>query len=213
MHDLAAGITDLVLAAVLLGCAAVLARTPGPRRSWSLAFASFGAAAVAGVAHHLLFAGSRLASDLSWLSVGILVAVAISALLAATAGELLSGPVARAVVALRTAGLAAYLLAVAIGGIGRTTPLVLSESVTMAAVVGLWVHGLRAGHPAAARMLVAIAVCALPSVLFAVPAATLTGAVGLDAAALQHLGQIPGVLLLCSAALACGPRRSAPVPA
>jgi hypothetical protein len=45
-------------------------------------------------------------------------------------------------------------------------------------------------------MLVAIAVCALSAIFFAFPAGTLSNAVGLDARALQHLGQIPGVLLI-----------------
>ena len=45
-------------------------------------------------------------------------------------------------------------------------------------------------------MLAAIAVCALSAVFFAFPARTLLSTVGLDARSLQHLGQIPGVLLI-----------------
>jgi hypothetical protein len=82
-------------------------------------------------------------------------------------------------------------------GIGRTKPLVLSEGVTMAAIVALWLYALYVGHPGAGRMLVAIAACALPAIFFALPAGTLASVVGLDARALQHLGQIPGVLLIC----------------
>lgn len=199
---MAAGVTDLVLAAVLLGCAVVLhGRT---RRSWPVTFASFGAAALVGAAHHLVLGEASA----SWLVTTVLVALAISALLAASAGETVDGPVARALLALRVGGLAAYALALVLGGIGGTLPLVLSESVTMLAVVGLWAYAARAGHPVAVRVLVAIAACAAPSVFYAVPA--LTDGAGVDAASLQHIAQIPGVLLLCAAALACAAAQPAP---
>jgi hypothetical protein len=129
--------------------------------------------------------------------VGVLIVVAISYMLAATATELLDRRVARLFIGLRIAGLVAYLVVLAAVGIGRTRPLVLSEGVTMAAIVALWLYALYVGHPGAGRMLVAIAVCALPAIFFAFPAGTLSNAVGLDARALQHLGQIPGVLLNC----------------
>jgi hypothetical protein len=200
VQDVAAGSTDLVLAAVLLGCAEVLRRAAGLRRSWSVAFAAFGAAAAVGAAHHLVLGEAPA----NWLLTTVLVALAISALLAASAGEVVEGPVARALLALRVAGLGAYALSVALGGIGGTLPLVLCESVTMLAVVGLWAYAARAGHPAALRVLVAIAACAAPSVFYAF--GSLTDDRGVGAASLQHLTQIPGVLLLCAAALTCASR-------
>lgn len=198
MDEVAAGVTDLLLGAVLLACAGRLQRTAGVHRYWALMLWSAGAGALAGAAHHLLFEGSRHASDLSWIVVGVLIAVAISYLLAATATEILGRRLARLFIGVRIAGLLAYVVGLAAVGIGsRTAPLVVGESVTMAAIVGLWLYALYAGRPGAGRMLVAIAVCALPAIFFAIPAGALSGAVGLDARALQHLGQIPGVLLLC----------------
>jgi hypothetical protein len=199
VSEIAAGVTDLLLGGVLLACAGRLQRTAGVHRYWALMLCSAGAGALAGAAHHLVFHGSPRASDLSWVVVGVLVAIAISYMLAASATELLDRRLARLFIRLRIAGLFAYLVVIATVGIGRATPLVLSESVTMAAIVGLWVYALCVGHPGAGRMLVAIAVCALSAIVFAFPAGTLSNAVGLDARSLQHLGQIPGVLLISHA--------------
>jgi hypothetical protein len=196
VSEVGAGVTDLVLGGVLFGCAAWLQRTPGVHRYWALTWWSAGAGAFAGAAHHLVFSHSRRASDLSWIAVGVLVAIAISYLLAATATVLLDERVARLVIRARIAGLVAYAVVMVLVGIGRTMPLVLSESVTMAAIVGLWCYALVTGRPGAGRMVVAIAVLALSAVFFALPAGIFPAAVGLDARAMQHLGQIPGVLLL-----------------
>ena len=199
MQEVAAGVTDIVLGAVLVGCAARLQRTPGVHRYWALMLWSAGAAAVAGAAHHLLFHGTRRASDLSWVVVGVLVAVAISYMLAASAAELFGRRLARLVIGLRIGGLLAYLLVITTTDVGRTGPLLLSESVTMTAIVGVWLYALQARHPGAGLMLAAIVVCALSAVFFAFPAGSLSSTVGLDARSLQHLGQIPGVLLISHA--------------
>jgi len=92
--------------------------------------------------------------------------------------------------------LLAYAAWMGIVGIGRTAPLVLCESVTMATIVGLWCYGRYVGHPEAGRMLVAIAVLAVSAVFFVLPAWIYPTSLGLDARSLQHLAQIPGVLLL-----------------
>ena len=197
MDEAAAGVTDILLGVVLLACAGRLQRTAGVHRYWALMLWSAGASALAGAAHHLLFTGSRRASDLSWIVVGVLIAVAISYMLAATVTEILDHWLARLFITVRIAGLLAYLVMLVAVGIGRTRPLVLSESVTMAAIVGLWLYALYAGRPGAGRMLVAIAACSLPAIFFALPAGVLSSTVGLDARAMQHLGQIPGVLLIC----------------
>jgi hypothetical protein len=84
-------------------------------------------------------------------------------------------------------------------GVGRTLPLVLSESVTMASIVGLWLYALYRRQPRAARMVVAIVGCGLSAVAFAVPEGV-SRHLGLDGRSLQHLAQIPGVFLLARAA-------------
>jgi hypothetical protein len=71
---------------------------------------------------------------------------------------------------------------------------VLSEGTTMAAIVGMWLWAWSAGPAGAPRMLAGFAVCALSAVCYALPAATFPSS-------LQHLGQIPGILLLTRALL------------
>lgn len=211
MDEVAAGVTDLLLGAVLLGCAGRLQRTAGVHRYWALMLWSAGAGALSGAAHHLVFGGSRRASNLSWILVGVLIAVAISYMLAATATEILGPRLARLFITVRIAGLLAYLVGLAAVGLGsRTAPLVIGESLTMAAIVGLWSYALYVGRPGAGRMLTAIAVCALPALFFAFPAGVLPDAVGLDARALQHLGQIPGVLLISQVVAAAANRVNGP---
>jgi hypothetical protein len=192
--ELAAGVTDILLGAVLVWCGLRLRANDGVRRYWVLMFWTAGAGAFAGVVHHLVFYGSKRASDLSWVVVGVLVAIAISYLLAASAYEVVDPRLARLFVSLRVGGLVAYLIVITTLGVGRTLPLVLSESVTMASIVALWVYGLHIGHPRAARILLAMGVCGLSAAAMAVHA-------GLDPRSLQHLAQIPGVLLLCHALL------------
>jgi Family of unknown function (DUF6962) len=192
VDEVAAGVTDLVLGAVLVWCALRL-RAAGAHRYWTAMFATAGAGAFAGTLHHLVFHGSKRASDLSWVVVGVLVAIAISYLLAASAVELVAPRTARLFIGLRIGGLVAYLVVITTLGVGRTLPLVLSESVTMASIVTLWVYGLRIGHPRAGRILVAIAVSALSAV------AMVLRHTGMDPRSLQHVAQIPGVLLLCQA--------------
>jgi len=200
VSEVAAGVTDLLLGAVLVGCAMRLRSAPGVHRYWVLMFSLSAAGAFAGTVHHLVFHGSPVGADLRWVVVGVLVAVAISYLLAATATELLGPGTARLFIGLRVGGLVAYLVVITTTGVGRTGPLVLSESVTMATIVGLWLYGHHVGHPRARRLLMAIAVSALSSVAIALPAGgELYDRTGLDGRSLQHLAQIPGVLLLCQA--------------
>ncbi len=202
--EVTAGVTDLLLGGVLVACALRVWSTPGLYRFWALMFWTAGAGALAGTLHHLVFDFSHRASDLSWVVVGVLVAVAISYLLAASATELVRPTLARIFIALRVGGLVAYVVVITTLGVGRTLPLVLSESVTMTSIVTLWVYGLRVGHPRARRILAAIAVSALSAIAVVIPRVA-----GLDPRSLQHLAQIPGVLLLCWALVAPVPARQA----
>ncbi len=123
MDEVTAGVTDLVLGAVLVWCALRLRSAPGVHRYWALTFWTAGAGAFAGTVHHLVFHGSPRAADLSWVVVGVLVAVAISYLLAATATEVVDRRTARLFIWLRIGGLAAYLVVITTLGVGRTLPL------------------------------------------------------------------------------------------
>ncbi len=178
MDEIAAGLTDLLLGGVLLWCASRL-QAAAVHRFWALMFWTASAAAFAGVLHHLVFHGSKRASDLSWVVVGVLVAVAISYLLAASAVELVDPRLARLFIGLRIGGLLAYVVVITTTGVGRTGP----------------------GHPRARAILVALGVCGLSALAVIVPYS------GPDPRSVQHVAQIPGVLLLCRALLAPVPAR------
>ena len=199
MDDVSAGITDLVLGAVLAGCAVRLHRAAEVHRWWRPMFWTAAGGALVGAAHHLLLRGSRRAADLSWSAVGVLVAVAISLFFAASAAELLDRRLARLSGRVLALGVLAYVLAVASGEAGGTTSLVVCESVTMAAIVGLWVSALYGRRPGAGLVLLGIALCAVSTAGYAIPAGALRAGTGLDAQALQHVAQIPGLLLICHA--------------
>jgi hypothetical protein len=195
VDDVAAGLTDLLLGGVLLGCALRLRAMPWVHRYWVYALATAGLGAWAGTLHHLVFAGSPRSANLSWVAVGVLVATGISYLLAGTAVELLPPRIARIFIQVRIAGLIVYVIVISTIGVGRSLPLVLSESVTMASIVGLWGYALYLKQPRAARMVVAMTTCGLSAAVLAVPP-SIGSHLGMDGRSLQHLAQIPGVLLL-----------------
>jgi hypothetical protein len=207
VNEIAAGVTDILLGGVLVGCATRLQSSETVHQFWALMYWTAGAGAFAGALHHLVFNGSKRASDLSWVVVGVLVAVAISYLLAASAFELVDPRLARLFIGLRIGGLVAYVVVITTTGVGRTLPLVLSESVTMTSIVTLWVYGIHIGHPRARAILVALGVCALSALAVIIPYS------GPDPRWVQHVAQIPGVLLLARALLAPVPARPEGSPA
>lgn len=189
MGNTAHAVTDLVLGLVTLTCAAVLLRALHIDRGWHLTFWFAGASELAGAAHHGLFH-----AEWSWIVVGVLVVITISYLLVASAREILHTRGARIVTAIRTVGVAAYAVAVALGESGLQW-LLLSESVTMACILALWTYAAHLGHAMAMPMTVAILAHGLAGIAFVLPL-TLTAPIGLDSTSLSHLAQIPGVLLL-----------------
>ncbi|MQA88221.1 MAG: hypothetical protein GEV03_27275 [Streptosporangiales bacterium] len=189
MGNLAYTVTDLILGLAVVTCAVRLLTVPAVHRYWHMTFWFAGAGAFAGAAHHGLFN-----TGASWIAVGVLVVIAISYYLIASAREVLSRRWTRIVAVIRGVGVAAYGAAVAVGESGLL-PLLLCESLTMASILGLWLYAGHVGHPMAVPMAVAISVNALAGVVFALPA-SLTTPIGLDSTALSHLAQIPGMLLL-----------------
>ena len=103
MGNVAHAITDLALGLVTLACAASLLRLPGVDRPWHLTFWFASASALAGAAHHGLFHAGW-----SWTIVGVLIVLAISYLLIASARAILSARAVRIVTAIRGVGVTAY---------------------------------------------------------------------------------------------------------
>lgn len=188
MGPAAHAITDLILGVVTLACAAFLLRTPGVDRAWHLTFWFAGGSALAGTAHH-----GFLHAGWSWTIVGVLVVIAISYLLIASAREILRPRGVRIVVVIRTLGVLAYAVAVVAGESGLMV-LLLCESVTMACILGLWTYAVRVGHRMATGMIAAILAHGLAGIAFVLPM-SLTAPIGMDSTSLSHLAQIPGVLV------------------
>ena len=97
----------------------------------------------------------------------------------------------------RVVSLGSYAALAVTGHYGVTTILA-CESVTMAAVVVLWLVALRHRDPRARSMVIAFVVSAAAGVTRAVPEGA-TRVVGLDPVSLYHLAQMPAMVMLCLA--------------
>ena len=198
MNQLVAGMTDLVFGLVMSGCAISVRRAQLFRvrhRYWEATYWLGAASAFIGVTHHLVFAKPQLAADLSWVAVGVALCLSLSALLAATAVETLSPPAARTVIRIRSVGLVGYAIFAATGR-GNLGALLACESITMLAVIGLWVVAARDGHPQAQRILLGMVLMAAATLSFTPPGLAVGDWLRLDPGSFEHLVQIPGMMLL-----------------
>lgn len=198
--DFWAGIIDLPFGAVLAGCALWLRARRGVHRYWVLTCAFGAASAGMGAVHHLFLQSPEWLAAYSWIATGILLIIALSYLLAASAMDVLGPEATRTVLTVRSIGLAAYLVAALFGLIG-TGVLVLCESLTMAGVVGLWCYAAYRKHPRGIAMLVGIGVSALSAATYLIPADLLLH-IDVRPGSLSHLVQIPGFILIARAAAA-----------
>ena len=198
MNQLVAGMTDLVFGLVMSGCAISVRRAQQFRvrhRYWEATYWLGAASAFIGVTHHLVFAHPQIAADLSWIAVGVALCLSLSALLAATAVETLSAPAARTVIRIRSVGLVGYAMFAATGR-GNLGALLACESITMLAVIALWVNVARDSHPQAPRVLVGMVLMAAATLAFTPPGLALGTWLRLDSGSFEHLLQIPGMMLL-----------------
>jgi hypothetical protein len=198
VNQLVAGMTDLVFGLVMSGCAIGVRRAQQFRvrhRYWEATYWLGAASAFIGVTHHLVFAHPQLAADLSWIAVGVALCLSLSALLAATAVETLSPQSARTVIRIRSVGLVGYAIFAATGR-GNLGALLACESITMLAVIALWVVGARDGHPQAPRVLVGMVLMAAATLAFTPPGLALGDLLRLDPGSFEHLLQVPGMMLL-----------------
>lgn len=197
LSEPASSLTDLLLAAVATWLVIGLRRRTELTPHWWRTFAWTAAAALGGAIHHGFVTSSDRWDDTSWAVVTFLVVVAISYLLAASVDEVLGPGHARAFWLLRSASLVAYV-AVAVTAGASIGAILLCEGVTMAAVLGLWWHGLRLGHPRARAVAVAIVASMVAAAIRAAPP-EVVAPTGLDPTSLYHLAQIPGLVLLARA--------------
>src|SRR3954451_16300232 len=131
VSQLVAGLTDVVFGSVMVGCALASSRLDIPRithRYWPATFWFGALSAYIGVLHHLAFAGHRREADASWAFVGIALCLAMSAMLAATATEVLAPRTSRSILLVRAMSLIAYAI-FAVSGHGNLSYLLGAESI------------------------------------------------------------------------------------
>lgn len=182
-------ITDLILGITVLFCALRLSRIKEVHHYWKLAFWFAAASAIAGSAHHGLFQ-----HEASWIVVGVLIVIALSYLLVGSAREVLGRTGLRIVFVVRVIGLAAYG-AFVIGGRAGLTGVLVAESLTMATILGLWIHAAITGHPGAWPVIRALLAFGLAGLVFVLPI-RITSPLEIDSTSLTHLALIPGMVLL-----------------
>jgi hypothetical protein len=198
VSQVVAGLTDVVFGNVMVGCALATSRLNIPRishRYWPATFWFGALSAYIGVLHHLVFAGNKREADASWALVGIALCLAMSAMLAATATEVLSPRSARTVIRLRAISLTAYAI-FAVSGHGNLSYLLAAESITIIGVLTIWGVGQARGHPQATNMLIGIGAMAMATLSFTGPGRGFGEMVGLDSGSLVHVLQIPGMLFI-----------------
>lgn len=125
-----------------------------------------------------------------------MVVVVMSLLLAASVVQVLGRSRAAVFWPLRSIGLVAYAVLAATGH-PSITAIMGCESLTMAAVIGLWCWAWVRHDPTARPMLVAIAVSIAAAMLRLVPGAA--AVVRLDHDSAYHLAQIAGIVVLAHA--------------
>lgn len=193
----AQSLTDLALGLTVLALSRRLPREGPVSRHWRSAFQWAGAAAIAGAVHHGWLVGVEGVAGPSWAVTSLLVVVVLSYLLAASVVHVLGAARVALFWPLRSLGLVAYVVAAATGHAGIAA-IMWCESVTMAAIIGLWGWAAYRRHPMARPVLVAIGASIAAALVRVVPG--IGAVVGLDPNSAYHLAQIPGMVLLYRAA-------------
>ena len=204
----AASVTDYALALLAFGLA-VLVHRQGPRyRYWTLGMVSIGAGALLGGVYHGSLIDDEGLADPTWTAITIIVAVTVSLLLAATVKAVLGEGQTRAWMVLRFATLGVFTAVALMGNTAITTFLYL-ESLTMAAVIGLWLYGAWKRQPGADLMLAAILLSG-GAALFRFSGLHFHAGWEWDPDSIYHIAQVPGLLALYLALRGLEPAGEAP---
>jgi len=191
-------VTDLALGLGACELARRSARPPAASGSWRAALWCTGASALVGAVHHAARTDDPRAAHIRWRIIGVLLSVAMGLMLIASVRQTLGRRAGRLAVAPAIVGPVAYAGSAVRGGGGLPT-LVAVQSGTMAGIVLTWVVGVRRGHPAAPTAILAICLGIGAAMLRAVTPRS-WARFGVDADAVYHLAQIPGLVALARAA-------------
>ncbi len=190
----ASAVTDLLLGLAAAALAWRSRRWPGRQRYWCAAFAAAAVGALLGAAYHGGIKSDATVGPFTWTVITLCLAVMVSFLLAGTVAIVVGPNRASFWLWLRSAGLAVYAVAALSGHAGLNT-LLLSESLTMTAILLLWWRAWRRGVPRSGTVVLAIAASAIGGAIRVAPISLRLGWT-FNSTALYHLAQIPGLLLL-----------------
>ena len=191
----ASSVTDFALGIVALSAVLGLGRNSGVHPNWRWAFLAIGIGGLLGGIYHGFIVSHETIAKASWSTISLVIAVAISFILAATVATVLGEGRGRPLLGVRTACLVAFLI-LAILGRATLTTLVITEGLTMIMVLVLWAHAWRIGQPGVGLVMVAIVASMAAG---AVRGSGIHGAFGgweFDPDALYHLAQMPGLAFL-----------------
>lgn len=194
MTQPAQALTDLLLGLVVLGLAFSLRNVPASHHYWRAAFWWAGAGALGGFVYHAVLVRWPAVATVSWAILSVMVVLAVSYLLAATVVEVLGPGQGRAFWVLRSVGLLAYA-GLAASGHPSITAMLACESLTMTAVIALWVWAAYRRHPRAGPVLLAFTASLMAAGARAL-SPNVTEHVNLDPNSAYHLAQIVGMVML-----------------
>jgi|GEM_PF-1507414 len=191
MYEPAAAVTDWILC--LLNASFALAAQLQRKTHWAGAFLALAAAAAAGAVYHAELRPTEHGED-AWALVSALVAASMLSLYLASVVELVPPPASRRwlLLGLLSASLLAGALAL---GAGDLPSLVGSQALALGGIVLLWVRAWRRREPHAGTFVAAMVLSGVAATLMAIPVRFELGWTW-DSAALYHLAQIPGLLVL-----------------
>lgn len=191
----ASSLTDFALGILALFAAMRLGPREAADSHWRWFFVWIGIAGVWGGFHHGFIAGHETTAAISWSAISLVVAVAISYLLAASVNSVLGKGRGRPLLIVRAVSLAVFFLLV-VSGNATIATLLLTEGLAMVIVVGLWVRAWQTDQPGGGLVLAAIVVSMLAASLQASSVHFALGGWEFDPNSLYHMAQMPGILLL-----------------
>ena len=191
----ASSLTDFALGILALIAAGRLRPTETADPHWRWFFVWIGIAGLWGGFHHGFIVGHETAAALSWSAISLIVAIAISYLLAASVNTVLGKGNGHPLLAIRAVSLVVFFFLV-VSGNATVITLMLTEGLAMALVIGLWLHAWQKDQPAVGLVLAAIVASGLAAALKASGLQFDMGGWEFDPNSLYHVAQMPGLLLL-----------------
>ena len=196
LHEPASSVTDFALGALLFGALLGLVGKANVSSHWPRAFFFAGMAAMLGGVYHAFIISHERSADITWSTITVLVAIAITFIFAATVATVLGEDSrAKPLLLVRLASLAVFVL-LAILGHASTGTLMITEGLAMIIVLFLWTYAWRQGHAGVGLVLVAIAASMVAGVVRGIPVSFFLGGWEVDEQSLYHVAQMPGLTLL-----------------